>query len=86
MTPISCQHFSRKKNKDRSKPRMAVGRMNFIRLEYQSQRKRKNLTIKKNFKTFQSVLNRQCFRITKLHYSEKGDTHKEEAKSTVSVG
>jgi hypothetical protein len=33
VTPISCQHFPRKKNNYSSKPRMAIGRMNFFRLE-----------------------------------------------------
>src|SRR5215204_1249683 len=33
--PISCQHHPRKKknNNDSGKPRMAIGRMNFTRLE-----------------------------------------------------
>ena len=89
VTHLSWQHYPRKKqNKNNgSKRRMAIGRMNLTRLG-QSQNKKNELNNnnKEELENLADIIKQAMFHDYKVAYSEEGDTHKEEAQSTVTVG
>ena len=64
---------------------MAIGRMNFFRLEWQLQKKAKNFD-KEELENLADIIKQSMFHDYKIAYSEKGDAHKEEAQATLAVG
>jgi hypothetical protein len=81
------QQYPKKKQKNNnnsSKPRMAIGRVNLTRL---GEPKQKNeLNDKEELENLAEIIKQAMFQDYKIAYSEKGDMHKEEAQSTVTVG
>jgi hypothetical protein len=62
---------------------MSIGRMNLTRL---GRAKTKELNHKEELENLADIIKQAMFQDYKVAFSEEGDTHKEESKSTLTAG
>ena len=85
MTPISCQHFPRKKNNYRQQAKNGYWQNELLSLGIEPKEK-KELNDKEENENLSDNIKQAMFQDYKLAYGDKGDVHKEVANSTVTVG
>jgi hypothetical protein len=85
VSPTSCYYFTRKKNNYSSKPRKGYWQNELDSLGIDPKQK-KELNDDEELENLADIIKQAMFQDYKIAYSEKGDAHKEEAESTVTVG
>ena len=85
VTPISCQQLSKKEEQRQQQAKNGYWQNELDSLGIE-QKEKKELNDDEELETLADIIKQAMFQDYKIAYSEKGDAHKEEAQSTVTVG
>ena len=85
VTPISCKHFPRKKEQPHQQTKKSFWQNELESLGIEPKQK-KEFNDDEEFENLADIIKQAMFQDYKVAYSERGEAHKEEAESTVTVG
>ena len=86
MTPISCPTISKKDEQLQQQAKNGYWQNELDSLGIEPMEKKELNDNKEELEYLSDIIKQSMFQDYKIAYSDKGDAHKEEAKSTITIG